>query len=94
MATIEIRIQSNADAYWIKIDKQDVHMSGPTGDAAGMVVVPTGPHTMFWGLFGDPGEHCAIDILQDGESLLPGPTLGKILPGFRNDGGYTNFEAR
>lgn len=90
MSTIEIRAKSNADSYWVRVDRTDVHMWGPTGDAVGTLEVPAGSRTLFWGMFGDPDEALSLEVSQNGAVIAT--ASGRILAGGTIDGGYTPFD--
>lgn len=91
MPEIHVHAQTNADSYWIKVDKQDVHLAGPSGNHTGVVMLPAGAHTLFWGVFGDPGETIKIEVTQAGAQLLNPPVTGEIPAGFHVDGGFADF---
>lgn len=65
MARLEITAQSDAQGYWINVDKARV----PMENGFGSIVVPPGRRLLYWGMFGKSGDTLSLEVTEGGVVL-------------------------
>jgi hypothetical protein len=86
MAQVTISVSSNAQAYWVAVDDQDV----PLANGQGAIDLSPGEHVLTWWLVGATGQKISIDVKENATILTQ--VKGSSIPAGRvKAGGAKRF---
>lgn len=87
MAQVTITVSSNAQAYWVAVDDQDVDLT----DDQATIDLPSGEHILAWWLFGAAGQKINIAVTEADGTVLTQVKGSSIPAGRIKAGGAKRF---